>query len=106
VSVSGHTMTPTKDHVDPGTPRRRSLGKPGVEPYRVPLDSLRRGWRAGVAIQTSYDVPRGMVERTRIGAQMHPSDWMRLRNNGRTPLWTRNCVGVREAERDRRRHGR
>jgi hypothetical protein len=72
----------------------------------IVLADLPPRWRAGVAIQTSYDIPRGMVERTRIGARMHPADWMRLRNNGRTPLWTRNCAGVREAERDRRRRGR
>lgn len=104
MAASVHTMTPANDHRDPGV--RRSLGKPGREPYRVALDSLRPRWQLGVAIQTSLDVPRGMVERTRIGARMHPADHMELRNNGRPWGWTANCLGVREARRDRRRHGR
>ena len=37
---------------------------------------------------------------------VHPSTGMELRNGGRTPLWTRHMLGVREAERDRRKvHG-
>jgi hypothetical protein len=81
------------------------LGKASQTPYHVPLDTLHPRWSFGVAIQTSFEVPRGVVMRTRIGARMHPADWMRLRNNGRTPMWTRHMAGVTEAERDRRRHG-
>lgn len=83
----------------------KPLGKASRTPVRFPLDGLQPGWRVGVAIQTSFEIPRGMVERTRIGARMHPSDHMELRNNGRTPLWTRHMTGVIEAERDRRLHG-
>lgn len=71
-----------------------------------PLIGLRDGWHKSVPIMTSLEVERGTVEHTSFGARMHPSDWMRLRNNGRTPLWTRHMTGVIEAERDRRRHGR
>lgn len=35
---------------------------------------------------------------------MHPSDVMRLKNNGRTPFWSKRTLGDRELERDRRRH--
>lgn len=34
----------------------------------------------------------------------HPSTVMRLRNNGRTPLWSARSLGERELRRDRRRH--
>jgi hypothetical protein len=101
---------PAKHLIPTGLPVHRRqggkpLGKASRTPYHVPLDSLHPRWHFGVAIQTSFEVPRGVVERTRIGARMHPADWMRLRNNGRTPLGTRHTAGVIEAERDRRRHG-
>jgi hypothetical protein len=59
----------------------------------------------GVFLQATFSVPRGKARRTSWGLQLHPSDHMRLRNNGQTPLFTRRCLGVIEAERDRRRHG-
>jgi hypothetical protein len=37
----------------------------------------------------------------------HPSTMMEVMHGGRPPLWTRHMLGVREAERDRRKaHGR
>lgn len=56
-------------------------------------------------------VPRGKVfmindrELTHLGGPAmvaHPATMMRVMNGGRTPLWTRHMLGVREAERDRR----
>lgn len=60
----------------------------------------------GVPVQASFACPRGEAQRTGWGVRIHPSDWMRLRNNGRTPLFTRHTLGTAEAERDRRRYGR
>jgi hypothetical protein len=77
-------MTPTNDHVDPA-------------PQAFTRERFMR-----VAIQPSFAVARGEVVSTVWGVKMHPSDHMVLRNNGRTPLWTRHMLGVREAERDRR----
>jgi hypothetical protein len=60
----------------------------------------------GIAIMATFRCPRGTLLRTSWGIMMNPSDHMKLRNKGRTPLFTRQMLGVREAERDRRRHGR
>jgi hypothetical protein len=68
------------------------------------LEELRPDWHRGVPLTISFEVERGTAERTSFGARLHPADWMAIRNHGRTPLWTRNCTGVREAERDRRLH--
>jgi hypothetical protein len=54
-------------------------------------------------------VPRGQI--MIIGKQygsilMNEADFMRMMNNGHTPLYTRHMLGVRELERDKRKYGR
>lgn len=62
----------------------------------------------------NWAIPRGQaiyMEKSAMAPSgplvlVHPSTGMELRNGGRTPLWTRHMLGVREAERDRRKvHG-
>lgn len=67
----------------------------------VPREVLR-----GTVTSASFDVPRGTIEQRRWGLRFHPYDLMKIRNNGRVPLFTRHMLGVREAERDRRRRAR
>jgi hypothetical protein len=56
-----------------------------------------------LTIHTDWLIPRGdvLVDGNMVFA--HPSTAMLLLHN-RTPLWTRHMIGVREAERDRRKH--
>lgn len=56
----------------------------------------------GTACASSFAVERGTIEQKRWGLCFHPADLMKIRNNGRTPLYTRHTLGSREAERDRR----
>jgi hypothetical protein len=46
----------------------------------------------GVAIMATFRCPRGTLLRTSWGIMMNPSDHMKLRNKGRTPLFTRQTV--------------
>lgn len=63
---------------------------------------------SGLPISESWYAPRGKILMTGFERNviMHPSDYMRLRHGGRTPLWTRHMLGVREAERDQRRRAK
>lgn len=49
-----------------------------------------------------WHLPRGRMFMLGDKILMHPSTAMQLRH-GRTPLWTRHMLGVREAERAQRR---
>jgi hypothetical protein len=51
-------------------------------------------------------IPRGRMFLLGDKILLHPSDMMALRHGGRTPLWTRHMLGVREAERDRRKRSK
>lgn len=68
---------------------------------------------SGTPIYESWGVPRDRAIHASDpgggGAHVifaHPSAVMVIRNGGRTPLWTRHMLGVREAERDRRRRAK
>ena len=52
----------------------------------------------------NWIVPRGQVYALSDPPSIvaHPSTVMQLKNGGRVPLWTRNMLGVTEAERDKR----
>jgi hypothetical protein len=64
---------------------------------------LHRALVGGYPIQTSELVPRGQVYAAYGATIVHPMDWMVFKF-GRTPLWTRHMLGVREAERGRRKY--
>lgn len=47
-------------------------------------------------------LPRGRMYLLGDLILVHPSTGMALRHGGRPPFWTRHMLGVREAERDKR----
>jgi hypothetical protein len=57
----------------------------------------------GLIVTETWFVPRGTVVAVAGRACIHPSDLMRMRNRGRTPLWSGRTLGERELQRDRRR---
>jgi hypothetical protein len=58
-----------------------------------------------LTIHTDWNLPRDQAFAMGHMILAHPSAAMVL-IHGRTPLWTRHMIGVREAERDRRKQNR
>lgn len=73
-----------------------------ADPYAMRL--LHRAAYAGYPIRQHTLVPRDRVYVVNGVVNCNPSTYWLIKF-GRPPLWTRHMEGVREAERDRRRHG-